>query len=348
MKKFINIFKKREALLGLIIIVFSLFVTIQVPQFLTYENLSNVLKSCSVTGIFALGVLVVIISGGFDVSFTAIAQVSEYLTIWLLLNSILGKIGNLFTAFVLVIIIGGSLGLFNGFLIDHFKLPAIIITISTQNLFYGIMYVICHGRLIYTIPSYIWPLSDKKIFQAFSANGATYGISMVTVLWILLAVLLALMLKKTVIGRSVYWIGGNATAAERVGINLRRMTLFVYGLTGAIAGIGSLAHIAIVQTVIPNSIVGTEMSVIAAVVLGGASITGGKGSVLGSFLGVLLFAIVNNSLTLLQISSYWYNVFTGVIIILSIILNAVQDNQQKKRIIRVKVSEEVGGPIYEK
>jgi simple sugar transport system permease protein len=90
------------------------------------------------------------------------------------------------------------------------------------------------------------------------------------------------------------------------------------------------------------------MSVIAAVVLGGASITGGKGSVLGSFLGVLLFAIVNNSLTLLQISSYWYNVFTGVIIILSIILNAVQDNQQKKRIIRVKVSEEVGGPIYEK
>jgi len=343
MKKVLDILKKREALLGVIIILFSLFVTIRVPQFLTYENLSNVLKSCSVTGIFALGVLVVTISGGFDVSFTAIAQVSEYLAIWLLINTFIGRIGNLFVAFVLVILIGGALGLFNGFLIDHFKLPAIIITISTQNLFYGIMYVVCHGRLIYTIPKYIWPLSDKKIFEAVSANGATYGISMVTVLWIVMAILLAVVLKKTVIGRSVYWIGGNALAAERVGINMRKMALFVYGLTGAIAGVGSLAHVAIVQTVIPNSIVGTEMSVIAAVVLGGASITGGKGSVFGSFLGVLLFAIVNNSLTLLQISSYWYNVFTGAIIVLSIILNAVQERQQKKRIIRVKVDENLEG-----
>ncbi len=166
---------------------------------------------------------------------------------------------------------------------------------------------------------------------------------MVTVLWIVMAILLAVVLKKTVIGRSVYWIGGNALAAERVGINMRKMALFVYGLTGAIAGVGSLAHVAIVQTVIPNSIVGTEMSVIAAVVLGGASITGGKGSVFGSFLGVLLFAIVNNSLTLLQISSYWYNVFTGAIIVLSIILNAVQERQQKKRIIRVKVDENLEG-----
>lgn len=343
MKKVLDVLKKREALLGLIIILFSLFVTIRVPLFLSYENLSNVLKSCSVTGIFALGVLVVIISGGFDVSFTAIAQVSEYLGIWLLMHTFIGKIGNLFVAFVLVVLIGGVLGLLNGYLIDHFKLPAIIITISTQNLFYGIMYVVCHGRLIYTIPDYIWPLSDKKIFQAMSANGATYGISMVTVLWMAMAIILAIMLKKTIVGRSVYWIGGNPLAAERVGINMKKMTLFVYGLTGVIAGIGALAHIAVVQTVIPNSIVGTEMSVIAAVVLGGASITGGKGSVLGSILGVLLFAIVNNSLTLLQISSYWYNVFTGAIIILSIVLNAVQESQQRKRIIRVKVADTLEG-----
>lgn len=338
-----EILKKREALLGIIIILLSFFVTLKTPHFLTYENIANVLKSCSVTGIFALGVLVVVVSGGFDVSFTAIAQVSEYLTVWLLLNSFLSGIGNLFVEFLLVILIGGVLGLFNGYLIDHFKLPAIIITISTQNLFYGIMYVVCQGRLLYTVPSYIAPLSDKKIFQAVAANGAVYGISLVTVLWIAMSIVLAIILRKTIIGRSIYWIGGNRIAAERVGVNMKRITLFVYGLAGAIAGIGALAHVSIVQTVIPNSIVGTEMSVIAAVVLGGASISGGKGSVLGAFLGVLLFAIVSNSLTLLKISSYWYNVFTGAIIIISIVLNAVQELQQAKRIIRVKVSETFEG-----
>lgn len=120
-----------------------------------------------------------------------------------------------------------------------------------------------------------------------------------------------------------------------------RNTMLVYGIAGAIVGIGSIAHVAIVQTVIPNSIVGTEMAVIAAIILGGASISGGRGSVLGSILGVLLFQIVNNSLTLLKISSYWYNVFTGAIIILSLILNATQEIQQKRQIIRVKVASDI-------
>jgi len=216
-------------------------------------------------------------------------------------------------------------------------MPAIIITISTQNLFYGILYVITKGKLLYEIPSYLWPLSNAKILPAIAENGSTYGLSTLTVLWLGLSIFLAFILRKTVIGKSVYLIGGNAVAAERVGINIRKTILFVYGLAGAIAGIAAIAHVSIVQTVIPNSIVGTEMAVIAAVVLGGASITGGKGSVLGTFLGVLLFAILSNSLTLLRISSYWYNVFTGAIILLSIAVNALQELAQERRKIRVKV-----------
>ncbi len=335
MEKIKNILKKREALLVLIIIVFSLFVASKSPSFLSYENISNVLKACSVTGIFSLGVLLVIISGGFDVSFTAIAQVTQYLTIWLLVKYI--PSGNIIVTFLMAITFGLVLGLFNGYLIQHFKMPAIIITISTQNLFYGIMYVVTKGKLIYEIPAYIWPLSDTKLFQATATNGSTYGISLVVVLWLILAIFIAFFLRKTIIGRSIYWIGGNPIAAQRVGVNTNRMSLVVYGMAGVIAAIGGIAQVSIVQTVIPNSIVGTEMQVIAAVILGGASITGGKGSVFGAFLGVFLFALVSNSLTLLQISSYWYNVFTGGIIILSIILNALQEKQQEKKKIRVKV-----------
>lgn len=336
MKKLLELVKKRETLLSLIILVLVIVISILSPSFLSYENLSNLLKSYTVMGIFSLGVLLVIVSGGFDVSFTAIAQVTEYLTVWLLLRHIQG---NLFVAFVIAVVVGTLLGLFNGFLIDHYKMPAIIITISTQNLFYGIMYVITRGRLLYTVPEYFWPLSDTKLFPAVAPNGATYGLSMATILWFAMSVVMALLLKYTMRGRSVYLVGGNATAARRIGINIRNTTLFVYGLSGAITGIAAIVHVSIVQTVIPNSIVGSEMSVIAAVVLGGASITGGKGSVFGTFLGVLLFAIISNSLTLLHISSYWYNVFTGIIIIASIIANAMQELNQAKRKIRVRVAE---------
>ncbi|ADY14231.1 ABC transporter permease [Sphaerochaeta globosa] len=339
MEKIRNILKKREALLAVIILIYSAFVAIMAPTFLSYGNLTNVLKACSVTGIFSLGVLIIIISGGFDVSFTAIAQVTEYFCVYFMVNWFTH--GNLLLTLLLASLVGALMGLFNGFLIDHFKMPAIIITISTQNLFYGLMYVVTRGKLLYTIPEYIWPLADGKLFKVAQAVGSPNGFSYVTVLWFVMAVILDFVLRKTTFGRTIYWVGGNRTAAKRVGVNMFRNTMLVYGIAGAIVGIGSIAHVAIVQTVIPNSIVGTEMAVIAAIILGGASISGGRGSVLGSILGVLLFQIVNNSLTLLKISSYWYNVFTGAIIILSLILNATQEIQQKRQIIRVKVASDI-------
>ena len=341
MEKLRSILKKREALLALIILFYSTFVAMMAPTFLTYGNLTNVLKACSVTGIFSLGVLIIIISGGFDVSFTAIAQVTEYFCVYFMVNWFTH--GNLLLTMILASMVGALMGLFNGFLIDHFKMPAIIITISTQNLFYGLMYVVTRGKLLYTIPDFIWPLADGKMFKVAQAVGSPNGLSYVTVLWFVMAAILSFVLRKTTFGRTIYWVGGNRTAAKRVGVNMFRNTMLVYGIAGAIVGIGSIGHVAIVQTVIPNSIVGTEMSVIAAIVLGGASISGGKGSVLGAMLGVILFQIVNNSLTLLKISSYWYNVFTGTIIILSLILNAAQEIQQRKQIIRVKVATDIKG-----
>lgn len=334
MKTRINLLRSREMLLGITILVILVLLSLLSPSFMTYTNIVNLLKSFTVLGIFSLGVLLVIISGGVDVSFTAIAQVVQYAVVYLFLNNMQG---NVFLAFVLAMVMGTLMGLFNGYLIHRYKMPAIIITIATQNLFYGLMYVITEGQLIYVIPEYFWKISNTMLFKQVAANGAVSGISMTTAIWFFLSIIVALLLKFTVLGRSIYMIGGNSVAAQRIGVNGRNTTLFIYGAMGAVAGIGGIVHVSIVQTVIPNSIVGQELQVIAAVILGGASITGGKGSVLGTFLGVLLFAILSNSLTLLQISSYWYNVFTGMIILVSVLLNAMQEIQQQKQKIRVQV-----------
>jgi simple sugar transport system permease protein len=329
-----EILKKREAVLAIIIAVLIIIISSLAPNFLSYENITNILKSYTVLGVFSISVLLVIISGGVDVSFTAIAQVVQYAVVYVLLYYIPGNIG---IAFFMAILIGVVMGLFNGFLIYHYRMPAIIITIATQSLFYGLLYVITRGKLLYEVPPYFWSLADAKIFTVPGSGGISIGLSVVTAIWFILAFVFSLMLRYTILGRSIYLIGCNQTAAQRIGVNLLKTTLFVYGVTGAISSVASIIHVSIVQTVIPNSIVGQEMQVIAAVILGGASITGGKGSVFGTVLGVLLFAILSNSLTLLKISSYWYNVFIGAIIIGSVIINALQETRQKKNSIRVNV-----------
>ncbi|GMO53674.1 MAG: ABC transporter permease [Termitinemataceae bacterium] len=328
-----RLLKKRETILALIILVLVAIISPRAPSFLSYDNITNILKAHTVLGIFSIGVLLVIISGGIDVSFTAIAQVVQYAVVYVLINYMTG---NIVIAMIMAIILGTAMGFLNGFLIYHYKMPAIIITIATQSLFYGLMYVLTHGRFLYEVPPYFWELSNAKVF---SAGNGSIGLSVVTLIWFFMAVLFAFILKFTVVGRSVYLIGCNPAAAERVGVNILKTTLFVYGVTGSIAAIASIVHVSIVQTVIPSSIVGQEMQVIAAVVLGGASITGGRGSVLGTFLGVLLFSMLSNALTLLKIPSYWYNVFIGGIIIVSVIINAVQEFRQRKNIVRVNVAD---------
>ena len=333
----LSILKKRETALALIIIVLSIFISSRTPHFLTYGNITSVLKTCTVMGIFSLGVLMVIISGNVDVAFTAIAQVVQYAVIYILIRI---NMGNIYAAMLLAIVFGTLMGLFNGFLIHHYNMPGIIITIATQSLFFGLLFVITRGTYINEIPLYFHRFSAASIFTIPSEiGGAPIGLSVVTLIWFLMAAALSLFLRFTIMGRSIYLMGSNKIAAHRIGVNMLGTTLLVYGGIGGIAAIGSIVHASNIHAVIPTSIVGQELQVIAAVVLGGASITGGRGTVIGTVLGVILFAIVANSLTLLRIPSFWFEVFTGSIIVASIVINALQELRQRKLIIRVKVAE---------
>ena len=160
------------------------------------------------------------------------------------------------------------------------------------------------------------------MFTLTNANGVRYGLSVITLIWFALILLGWFILRKTVLGRSIYALGGNAASAQRAGFNILRLQLFVYGFMGLMAGIGSVMQALLVQTVAPNSLVGKELDVIAAVVLGGASLTGGVGTMLGTVLGVALIAIMSNGLTLMHVPSFWYKVVTGFIILVSVGANA--------------------------
>jgi len=330
-----KLFRQNETYLFLLIILLSILIGTRNPLFFTFENIAGFLKSYSMIGIMSVGTLFVLILGGTDVSFTAIAQVVEYAVVVLVMK--FG--GNIFIAFLEAAIIGTALGLLNGLIIYRFKVPIIIVTIATFNIYFGMLYVITKGKLINNIPQIFKDFGNILLFPQTSAIGGTYGLSLMPLIWLAALLLGWFILKKTMMGRSIFAVGGNEVAAERIGINTFATKLFVFGFVGFLAGIAGVVHVAIVQSVVPNIIVGKELEVIAAVVIGGASIFGGRGTIFGTFLGVLLFAMLNNGLTLLRISSYWYSVTIGAIIIIAIIASAYQRLQRAKANIKVQIQD---------
>lgn len=304
------IFKRKETFLALIIIALGTYLSLATTDFLTVANLLDVLVNYSFLGIMSAGMLIVLISGGIDISFTAIATVGQYAMALYIIN----YGGNLFLAFLIAGVIGVVLGCINGFLIDYLKVPAIIVTIATLNFHYGVLITITKGRWIYGFPEWF-----RNIPSLFGSGGSgSYALSLPVILLVAVYLFTAFFLNRTTLGRQIYAMGGNQEAAQRLGVNIRKLKIFVYGFMGLVSGIASVIQAQLVQTVAPNAIVGRELDVVAAVVLGGASLAGGTGTVVGTALGVSLIAMMGNGLTLLGISSYWHQVFLGAVIVISV------------------------------
>jgi simple sugar transport system permease protein len=335
MKKFLQ---RHETYVLLIIIVFSIIITSINPNFLTWENAFDLLKSNAFTGILAIGVLFVLISGGIDISFAAVATIAEYVTVLVCIS--LG--GSMLTAFLLAIAIGMLLGSINGLLINKFAIPPIITTIATMNLYYGLLIVFTKGKWIYALPPFFRSFADVRVLTLHTDNGIPYGISVITAIWFILMVMAALLLRYTRLGRGLYAVGGDIVSAGRIGLNVTRIQVFVYAFMGAMAAVAGIVQALLVQTVAPNSIVGKELGVIAAVVLGGASLSGGVGTITGTFLGVMLLAIVQNGMTLMKVSAVWYDVFVGLVIIVSVGFSSYKQKKNRSS-VHIDVREDAIG-----
>jgi len=324
MKRFL---KTHEFYVLVVIVVLSTAITIINPNFFTLENGLDLLKSYSFMGILAIGILFVLISGGIDISFAATATIAEY--IMAVVSIELG--GNMFTAILLASIVGILLGAFNGFLIAKYRIPPIIATIATMNFYYGMLTVVTGGKWIYALPEWFRNFADIRIFTLTSKCGTPYGLSVITLFWVVITAAAFYILRSTMLGRGIYAVGGDINSAERVGFPVRKLQVFVYAFMGLMAGISGVIQALLVQTVAPNSIVGKELDVIAAVVLGGASLAGGVGSVGGTLLGVFLLAIVKNGMTLVKIPAVWYDVFIGIVILISVSFSSWQRLKERQK-----------------
>lgn len=287
-------------------------------RFISAENLLDMLTGNASMGIMAAGVLVVIISGGIDISFMATATVAQYLMGLFIIN--IG--GNMVIAFMIASLVGVLLGSINAVLVNRLKAPTIIITIATMNIFYGILIWSTKGNWLYNFPEWF---SKKTPFSTIALP-----IGMLTAVMIVTH----LILQHTRMGRCVFALGDNLEAAKRAGVNILKTQLFAYSFMGLTAALGSGVQAYIVQNVAPNALIGKEMDVLAMVVLGGASLTGGKGSVFGTVLGMLLVAMLGNGLILLGVSSYWHTLCMGAVILISFCLTGLSVMRSNKREVR--------------
>jgi simple sugar transport system permease protein len=311
------VFRRHDVQIASIVVLMAAFFSILSPGFLSASNLVTLLENYSVMAIMAAGLLVVLISGGIDISFAAIAAVTQYLVATIILQ--MG--GNWIVAFALSAIFGGLLGVVNALLIYYLQALSVIVTISTMTFYFAMLMFVTEGVSIYSLPDW------------FTANLSLFGIPFPVMVAAVVLVVTAFLLNRLSIGRQIYGLGGSAEAAKRMGCNLVGLQCFVYGYSGVMAGIAGLVQAHRVEEVVPNALIGRELDVLAAVVLGGASLQGGIGTVGGTVLGIELLAILQNGLTLLGVSSYSFGFVTGVIILVSVSATAFAAKRQQKRTV---------------
>jgi simple sugar transport system permease protein len=308
-----------EGVLVAVILVVMIAMSLASPAFLTPGTFFGLVRSSLVPLIFALGVLLVMISGGIDVSFPAIAIFAAYTTVaWSSENSFDPTLVGIF---VIAIVIGALWGLLNGVVIARFRLPTLIVTLGTQGIIKGILLTYIGSAYISAsrLPPSVAEAADAHLVDV---PGAGYLHAMMVPVVVIVAVVWW-MLKYTTFGRSIYAIGGDIEAARRVGIRVVRTQVLLYVLVGALAAVGGVIFVILGKNANPQSLVGTELDIIAAVVLGGASIFGGRGSVLGTVLGVLLVQLINNNLVLIGVPSTWQRAAVGVLLLIGVSVQAL-------------------------
>ena len=295
----------------IIILALGVIFTLSTKVFLTQKNLLNVLRQVSINGVLALGMTCVALTGGIDLSVGSVVALSGIVTAGLLRDSTLP----LLVIILIALAIGLACGGVNGYFVAYRNCPAFCTTLAMMTMARGLTFIYSNGRPISTLPDSFLVLG----------KGATLGIPNPFLFLLLLFILFWIILYKLKIGRYIYAVGGNKNAALVSGINVKFVTMFVYLLSGLACGLAAIILTARVSSAMPAAGEGYELDAIAATVIGGTSLAGGRGRLWGTILGALLLGMVNNGMDLLNVSSYYQQIVKGVIILGAILLDSRRD-----------------------
>jgi ribose transport system permease protein len=313
-----SLFARQEIGVALILLALIVFLTLYTDTFLTPTNLFNILRAFSWIAISAFGQAMVIITAGIELSVGSVMGFSGLVSAMLLVEGIpvpLAVAGGLGA--------GLLVGLLNGLMITKGRLPPFIATLGSLLMFRGLCYGLTGG----------WPVRDLP--QSFRNLGqydipiGSIGVPLPLVFTLVLAVLTSLFLSRTVWGYRIYAVGGNETATRLSGISTDRVKLMVYSLCGFLTAIGGILMTARLGVAAPTAAYGYELDVIAATVVGGVSLMGGEGTILGVLLGALFMGVLRNGLVLVGVSAYWLQAVQGLVIVTAIMLDQLRKRRQR-------------------
>jgi ribose transport system permease protein len=313
--------KKFQSLIALFIL--CVLISLLSDKFLTVNNGWNVLRQISVNIVISVGMTLVVLTAGIDLSVGSVLALSGAITAGLLKNGISIPALNLFIGFSLLgavlagLIIGSLSGFFSGFTITRFKIPPFVATLAMLTIARGLTMLYTEG----------FPISELGENFAFFGTGWFLGIPVPVWISGLVILITVLMTQKTRLGRYIYAIGGNENAARLSGININQVKIFVYSVAGMLAAVGGILVTSRLDSAQPNAGISYELDAIAAVVIGGTSLSGGKGTIMGTVLGAVIIGVLNNGLVLLDVSPFWQQVVKGMVILVAVIID--KQNSEK-------------------
>lgn len=319
-----------EIFLIIAIAALSLVIGISNPVFFSLATPFDLLRSSLIEILFGLGLLIVLVSGGIDISFPIVGIFAGYTTVVIMLNFGLDTY-SLWIPIVLAAIIGAILGSINALLIAGFKLPTLIATLGTTGMFRGFLLSYIGSVYIANIPLGLDQFSTADLLSFQTEGGTLARLHVLVIPLLLLAIAIAWMMRRTMFGRAVFAIGGNEESARRMGINVAWVKARIYLLVGALSGVAGILYISLQRKADPYDLAGTELNIIAAVVLGGASIMGGYGTVTGTILGVLLINLIRDNLILLGVPGSWQRAAVGLLLLIGVMSQAIADKRRAKQ-----------------
>ena len=286
-------------------------------KFLTIENGWNVLRQISVNVCISVGMTLVVLTAGIDLSIGSVLALSGAVAAGLLKSGIAWPAHDLFIGFTLLgtivsaLLVGSAMGFFNGWMITKFKVPPFVATLAMLTIARGLTMLWTKG----------YPISSLGPKFDYIGSGWLLGIPVLVWISAITVALAVLLVKKTPIGRYIYAIGGNEQAARLSGIHINRVKIIVYTICGILAAVGGIMVTSRLDSAQPNAGTSYELDSIAAVVIGGTSLSGGRGTIMGTVLGAIIIGVLNNGLVLLDVSPFWQQVIKGGVILLSVIVD---------------------------